>query len=68
MKITAEHTELANQELQHAWWIMPRAGHDNVLQACIRGWRDRHWIMHNITVPRVLQQCTMAKQALQLSR
>ena len=39
--------------------------HSLWLQACIRGWRDRRWVMHNITVPRILRQCLVAKQTLQ---
>jgi abnormal spindle-like microcephaly-associated protein len=38
------------------------------LQAVVRGWQARRWVLNYITIPAILQRCLEAKQALQLER
>ncbi|KAK9905711.1 hypothetical protein WJX75_004975 [Coccomyxa subellipsoidea] len=35
-----------------------------LLQAVVRGWRDRRWVLNHITIPAILQRCLEARQAL----
>lgn len=37
-------------------------------QAVVRGWRDRRWVLHHITIPAILARGLQAKHALQTSR
>ncbi len=34
------------------------------MQAVVRGWRDRRWVLNHITIPAILQRCLEARQAL----
>ena len=37
-------------------------------QAVVRGWRDRRWVLHHITIPAILACGLHAKHTLQTSR